>query len=619
MSLRVQTVIAFCVALITSGPPAAAAGGERAPVDITDPLVGEILFHFYQDDYLPAIARLRATRQQGRLDDQVAWSELLLGDMLLADGQHLGAADVFEHVPVDITDRETRDRAWLALAKSWHRRGDLHRAQEALHHMSGSLADDLSGEASVLQAQIYIENGQYDRAIALLQAWDGTSVWASYARYNLSVALLRDGQADAAAQNLDAVGRIEPVNEELSALRDKANLALGYSLLRDEQPQPARAALQRVRAEGPFSNKALLGLGWADARLGNYESALVPWQTLRDRDLSDPAVLESMLAIPYAQARLDLIDQAVNNYRGAIEVFDEETDRIDRVIGLIESDERFDQFLAAGHLNSTGSAWQFEAASQMPETRYMIETLATHEFHEGLKSYREMASHHRGLESWQQDVDVYASVIVSQQKPLAPQLREAEKALREADLNNILSRQQRFAGVLDNIERFNDWLALANEQEFDSWRRISSLQASPALATNSTEAEQARQKIRWLKGVMQWDLERKADERLRGAVRDLRDVGDVLTEAQAVRDQIERNMRVLPERYAALGEKADELAQRIEATKMRIEDSLVAQRALLRSIAVGELSAQKARLTSYTLQARLALATIYESPARGGD
>jgi chaperonin cofactor prefoldin len=230
-----------------------------------------------------------------------------------------------------------------------------------------------------------------------------------------------------------------------------------------------------------------------------------------------------------------------------------------------------------------------------------------------------MTSHYRGLESWQQDVDVYASVIASQEKTLARKLRQAEKALREADLNSILSRQQRFAGVLDNIERFNDWLALANEQEFDSWRRISALQASPVLATNSPEAEQARQKIRWLKGVMQWDLERKADERLRGAVRDLRDVGDVLTEAQAVRDQIERDMRMLPERYAALGKQADELAQRIEATKMRIEDSLIAQRALLRSIAVGELTAQKERLTSYTLQARLALATIYESPARGGD
>jgi hypothetical protein len=326
-----------------------------------------------------------------------------------------------------------------------------------------------------------------------------------------------------------------------------------------------------------------------------------------------------MLAIPYAQARLELIDQAANGYRSAIEVFDEETDRIDRAIGLIESDDHFDRLLTAGRLDSTGSTWQLEASLQIPETRYMIETLATHEFHEGLKRYREMTSHYRGLENWQQNVDVYASVIASQKKTLARKIRQAENTLREADLNSILSRQQRFAGVLDNIERFNDWLALANEQEFDSWRQISRLQASPVLATNSPEAEQARQKIRWLKGVLQFDLERRAEERLRGAVGDLREIGDVLTEAQEVRDQIERDMRMLPERYAALGEQADELAQRIEATRMRVEDSLVAQRALLQSIAVRELVAQKERLTGYTLQARLALATIYESPARGGD
>jgi hypothetical protein len=47
----------------------------------------------------------------------------------------------------------------------------------------------------------------------------------------------------------------------------------------------ASDALQRIRLGGPFSNKALLGLGWADARLGNFQSALEHWMRLRERDL----------------------------------------------------------------------------------------------------------------------------------------------------------------------------------------------------------------------------------------------------------------------------------------------------------------------------------------------
>lgn len=618
MFLRVPYLLALCVFLLAPWQPAAAASDDPAPIDVTGPRLGEILFYFYQDDYAPAIVRLQAARQQGQLDDQMVRSELLLGDMLLSNGLHLEAASVFEHLPMDNADRETRDLAWLSLAKHWYRRGYLDRAQEALHHMSENLPDDLSREARMVQAQIYIDSSQYDRAIALLQAWDDATEAASYARYNLSVALLRDGQVDAAFQNLDALGNIDPTNEELSSLRDKANLALGFALLQENQPQAARAALQRVRTEGPFSNKALLGLGWADARLGDYESALVPWKTLRARDMPDPAVLESMLAIPYAQTELNSITQATNDFRNAIEAFDAETNRIDRAIGLIESDAQFDQFLSAGRLDGTGSYWQFEAPPQMPEARYLLETLATHEFHEGLKNYRDLKTLDNSLDTWQQDVDVYASVLNSRKEAYARILPRLEDALVEADLNDLIYRQRRFAGILDNVERFNDWLALANEHEFDSWRKISSAQTSPLLAADHPDAERVRERIRWLKGVLQWELERKAEERLHQAVDDLRQIGEALTEAERLFDELDRNRRMLPARFAELGEQTNDLAVRIEAARMRVADTLGAQRAFLQSIAVSELVAQKARLNNYTLQARLGLAAIYELPATSG-
>ncbi len=136
---------------------------------------------------------------------------------------------------------------------------------------------------------------------------------------------------------LDDLGKIDPFNEELTSLRDKANLALGYALLQDGQARAAKAPLQRVRLEGPFSNKALLGVGWADAEMENYRRALVPWMELRGRDLLDSAVQESMLAIPYAMAKLDSISQAADHYLNAIEAFYEETNRLDRTIGHIES------------------------------------------------------------------------------------------------------------------------------------------------------------------------------------------------------------------------------------------------------------------------------------------
>ena len=48
---------------------------------------------------------------------------------------------------------------------------------------------------------------------------------------------------------------------------------------------------------------------------------------------------------------------------------------------------------------------------------------------------------------------------------------------------------------------------------------------------------------------------------------------------------------------------------------MRVEDDMAAQRAYLQAIAVGELRAQQQRLDVYTVQARFALAAIYDTAA----
>ncbi len=74
-------------------------------------------------------------------------------------------------------------------------------------------------------------------------------------------------------------------------------------------------------------------------------------------------------------------------------------------------------------------------------------------------------------------------------------------------------------------------------------------------------------------------------------------------------------MELQPQRFDAIGQRVDGLEPRIESTKMRLEDVLARQRAFLQSIAVGELQAQKERLNIYTVQARFALAAIYDIAA----
>jgi len=612
-------VAALCLLLISTVQPALAAKDDPDPIVVEDPQYGEVLFYFYQDDYFPAIVRLLAAQEQGQLEQHAEQAELLLGGMYLSYGHHLEAAQIFERLLADNVAPEIRDRTWFFLAKIWKQRGYLVESQNALAHLSDNLPDNLWREAQMLQSQIYIDRGQYDSAIALLQNWKGRTEWASYAKFNLGVALVRSGRVDAAAEILEDLGDLNPFNEELTSLRDKANLALGYSLLQDKQPLAAKEPLQRVRLEGPFSNKALLGVGWADAEVENYSRALVPWMELRGRDLLDPAVQESMLAIPYALAKLDSISQAADHYLNAIEAFYEETNRIDRTIGFIESGGIFDEFLADDPLDSTGWYWRLEELPEGPEARYLYHLLATQEFQEGLKNYRDLNYLHNNLDEWQQSVNVYENMLETRLQAYNERLPRVEDALARADLDGMVARKLEFDSLLNDIERSNDWLALASEREFEMWGEITGLETSQALSADIPEADDIRDKVLLLKGVLQWQLQRDFKDRLWRVRRDVRNTGEALVETQRSRRQIDDTMRNEPIKFEDLSARVYGLGPRIDGMKLRVDGALGEQRAFLQSVALGELQAQKQRLDIYTVQARFALAAIYDLAATVGD
>ncbi len=608
---RIAAWLGIC--LLPLLQPAAAADDGREPVVVEDPHYGEILFYFYQEDYFPAIVRLLAAQSQDRVPEHRAEAELLLGGLYLSYGHHLEAAAIFERLLADNVDPGVRDRTWFFLAKIWKQRGYIDEAEQALERIAGRLPDNLEREAKMLRAEILIDRAEYDAAVALLEDWRGKTEWASYAQFNLGVALVRSGRVDDARKILDDLGDMNPFSEELMSLRDKANLALGYALLQDGQAKSARPILERVRLDGPFSNKALLGVGWADAERDRFDRALVPWMELLSRDLLDSAVQESMLAVPFAMAQLDATSQAADHYLNAVEAFYEESNRIDAAILKVESGALFDSFLGEGSLDSAGWYWQLDAVPEGPEGRYLYHLLSTHEFQEGLKNYRDLHYMYRNLDRWQGSVDVFKGMLDTRRQAYDERLPRAEAALARADVDGLVDRKLEFDSLLNDIERSNDWLALASESEFEMWGEITGLEVTPALAADIPEAREVRDKIALLKGVLQWELEKAFKDRLWRIRRDLRATGEALVETQRSRRQIDESMRRQPREFAAYDDRIANLAPRIESIKMRLEDELAAQRAYLRSIAVGELRAQRSRLDTYTVQARFALAAIYDT------
>jgi hypothetical protein len=210
-------------------------------------------------------------------------------------------------------------------------------------------------------------------------------------------------------------------------------------------------------------------------------------------------------------------------------------------------------------------------------------------------------------------------MLETRKEAYAERLPRIEAALARADLDSMVDRKLEFDGLLNDIEQGEDALGLATKQEWQLWGEITGLETTPALSSGIPEADEVNDKIDLLKGVLQWNLERDFKDRLWRIRRNLRQTGEALVETQRSRRQIDETMRNEPLRFEELSNRVYGLAPRIESMKMRVEDTMADQRAYLQSIAVGELQAQKQRLDIYTVQARFALAAIYDIAATVGE
>lgn len=599
--------------LLAGGLGAAAATADTLRTgEVRDLYFGEVLFHFYQDDHFTALNHLLVARDQGRVERHAEEAELLQGGLYLHYGQHLRAERIFSELLTSSVNPGVRNRAWFYLGKVRYQRGLADDALAAFDRIEGRLPRPLDAELPMLKAQAHMAMGRFDEAAALLDGWRGPGDWVPYARYNLGVALVRLGRTEEGAQLLDRVGRTAAATPELRNLRDQANLALGYARLQEDRFEEATPVLQRVRVNGPFSNKALLGVGWAEVARDNYREALTPWLTLRDRDLLDSAVQESLLAVPYALARLDAHGSAAEEYQAALAAYDREIARLDSAIAQARDGQLVPAVLAADDAAIAHWYWSLDSVPELMETRYLYHLIADHGFQEGLRNYRDLVALENHLEEWREKLLAFGEMVETRQLAFAQREPVVAERLGGMDLARARERRDELAARLGQVaaRREISGLATAAEQEQLGW--LAQIADSPAFALAPAET---RERHRFLKGLVDWELDREFGYRLWQQRQELARLDAALAEADARAGLVGAARLSTPEdvagfaaRIAAVTPRLDQMQQRIAQVRGRQADHLVA-------LAVGELGRQRERLAAYRLEAQFALATIYDRAA----
>ncbi len=587
-------------------------------VKVQDLHYGDVLFYFYQHDHFNSLVRLAAYHDQGRLAAHARDAELLRGGLYLSLGQHREAREIFERLLADPeTPPQVRDQAWFYLGKVLYAAGLFEQSERALRAVSGALAVGLDSERRMLLAQGLMYRQQYDLAIAELEGWQGPPQWMAYGQFNLGVALVRAGRAERGLQLLDQVGQLETEDPELAALRDKANLAIGYAHLQAGNPQAARAALERVRLSGPQSSKALLGAGWADAAAREYRSALLPWQELQGRNLLDAAVQESYLAVPYAYAELGAMAQAVAYYEQAIAAYDSERVRIGESIEAIRAGRLLAAALAAERDGREGWFGQLAEVPDAPESRYLYHLLAGHDFQEGLKNYRALDAMAKNLSGWSDSLGAFSDMVETRQQAFATRLPAAEARLANVDVGAINAKRDHLRARLEAAVAERDVAALATEQERGWLDLLDGVDAELAAHAGDPEYDDAREKARLARGVLQWRLDSAWKVRSWQASRAMRELDAAVYDARTRETASQRAREGAPERNAALGKRVVAVSPRVAELAVRVDAAKARQGRYLADLAISELDSQRRRLDEYSVQARYALATIYDRATAG--
>lgn len=598
--------------------------------EIRDLHYGTVLYDFYQKNYYSAAVNLITAQAQKRLEHSDDEARLLLGGLYLSYGLHQEAEDIFQNVIDEGASAPVRDRAWFFLGKIRYHKQLFSEAQIALDRVGDSLDKSLQEEFRTLKSNLLMAQKRYPEAIQSLlrtkktnEKYDVSNLGdANYVRFNLGIALVRAGEEEEGKKLVKQVGELRSNDPNMKALRDKANLAIGYSLIKKD-PAKAREYLQRVRLKGPYSNRALLGLGWAEVELQRYEQALVPWQELASRDRNDVAVFESLLAIGNALERLRVFPQAITSYQNAINQYEKELVTLELTVAAVKSGRMWSDLLSQTSRNEMGWFWEAELLPNTPETRYLPNLMASHGFHEAIKNLRDLRFLESKLDRWKDEIPALDYMLELRRETYESQLDKLTPEQTKNHVIDVRTTRDIYAAELRSIEANNNFMALATAKEQEYFERLSAaeekiwqLSSQPGFA--GAKSNEYRKRYEFLKGVLEYDVYTTYAIRRWQVTKSLNSLDAVLESTLAQQQSLQNSRDIAPRRFEGFSQKITDQKARIYKLQIKVRKAFEEQKILLQEMVDIELDKLRLRLVDYLDQARFSLAHIQDLATSAG-
>src|SRR5213594_3620659 len=225
-----------------------------------------------------------------------------------------------------------------------------------------------------------------------------------------------------------------------------------------------------------------------------------------------------MLAVPHAYASLNLHGRAAVIYGRALEQFGKQIERVDASIGSIRGGRFLKALIREESRQDETWVIRLRSLPDAPETYYLMELMASHDFQTALHNYLDLEDLQSRLMTWTTSLDAFDDIIRLRRQNYEPLLPEVDAQFRELDSRIRLRLEQR----KHLSERLKAILTaprpdyLATTDELIGGEHIALIEKQLG-DSDSSESVALRQRAARLRGALTWRLETEYHERLTAA------------------------------------------------------------------------------------------------------
>lgn len=620
---RAPQLLALAVAALTMHQVADAADlRTRLNVrqEASEVVLGTTMYDFYQGDRFAALNDILLAKAMGRIDDSATTSELLLGDLYTAFGMPDEADTTFSRMAARDMRSQTRNETLFRKGRLQYQEGNYFEAERILNVPLDTQMTPLESERRVMLANVLMSRNEFVEARNLLTPIPLESQLGAYATYNMGVAHLRADRSPEGIRLLQTVMNLPVSDSETNALKDRAALAIGYNFLQLQDPDKARDALINVRLEGPFSNAALLALGYANYEKKDYKRALSFWLELLTRNPGAPSVQEGMILAPRAYEGLKANQQAFFGYKLAITTLSNQLSELDKLGSEIKKPEWLDGLSPSSDGGSNADPMDVPASvtpADHDTVSMLYELFAQHPFNEGFQQYQQLLRLKDLLNRRAVDLRALRDTATALQKrqstlpAMAARVDVVQKRLGlVADRWPILEKRGRQVARDGKSVSGGTVSVQSMERQFKLGQIEEQLAKQPDTAANKA----LKNRVRALKGLVIMDIASRAPASQEQIYADITSNEAQLRLAQIRMEALQQLLADNQKAASANNEaRIRTLETRLQASQKQLDKALDEHRTYLRVLAENQLEDTRSRINNNLAEAHLSIARLQDA------